>query len=913
MNAQQAEQSSVKVAVRVRPFNTREKRKQSDCIIRMHQNSTVVTHPETLHLERKKQHNQQFTFDYSFWSHDEKNDDFASQETVFEDMGRYILDNIYKGYNCALLAYGQTGCLDPDTLVMMYDGSTKAAKDVIVGDVLMGDDSAPRNVLKLFEGTQEMYDVIPEKGDSYRVNKDHVLTLEYTEEPFVQWCGRDDCYKVHWYEGGKVRTKTFQVRGEYKINKTKSDALMNANAFFETLKACDKSIDIPVHEYLKKSKTWKRMHKGVRRAIDFKTQTVPIDPYMLGLWLGDGSSGKKWRDNPFYKFLQDYNLLNNKHIPQSYLVNSRENRLKLLAGLIDSDGYLQSNTYEIVQKSEELLDGIVYLSRSLGFGAYKNVVQKAVTPAPGDPKPGTYYRCFISGIGISDIPVLLPHKKATTRQLNKNVLHTDITLESTGPGLYNGFMLDGNHRFLLGDFTATHNSGKSYSMMGGTSSQTKGLIPRICESLFEKINNESNPQVEYEVEVSYLEIYAEKIRDLIDPENTPSGGLRVREHPKTGPYVEGLTEVAVDDYYTVRQFMMYGNKHRATASTKMNDRSSRSHAVFTVNFKTIYHSPDTQKKSETTSKIQLVDLAGSERVKDSGVTGVHLKEASNINQSLTTLGRVIGALARDSAQRASKKAGGRSRSSSTRERSNSGIFVPFRDSSLTWLLKDSLGGNSKTIMIAAISPAAINYDETLSTLQYAASAKKIVNSVCINADLSKEVVDALRVEIQELKERMGGMGGTTELTKELMGEIVECKEKIDQSETLLTRMGESWEEKIQQAVSVRGKTIEEYRRHRNSIKKSLSIPFLINLDPNADIMKELMVYLTPGTIESKEVSETLYADFMFEDGLVYVIPRRDNWIHVNDMVVDESTILDPGDKITTEEGDSYKFRYPSGS
>jgi hypothetical protein len=949
MNARQAQSSNVKVAVRVRPFNKREIKRTSKCVIRMYQNATVITHPDSLHLPRDDQANHMFSFDHSYWSHDNENKNYVSQRHVFEDVGQYVLNNVYSGYNCCIFAYGQTGCLDPNTEVLLYDGSLKKAQEVVVGDVLMGDDSTPRNVLKLFSGTDEMYDIIPEKGDTYRVNKDHVLTLKYTADPFIQWCEKDKRYKVHWYDT-KKRTKTFQVHGQNDKsrsrdwNRTKEEAYAKAEEFFNALPEYDKTIDIKVRDYLTKSKTWKRMHKGIRSGVDYPETKVSLDPYMLGLWLGDGTStspqittvdqeivdyvrqfadsigckvtqlkhdeityrvsASEWRKNPFWYFLKNNNLMGNKHIPASFKYNSREVRLRVLAGLLDTDGHYTGTGYDFIQKNETLLDDVIGLARSLGFACYKSKCKKSCPTTNGGTFTGTYFRCNIGGQGIETIPCILPRKKAgQLSSKNKNLLHTGIRVVHAGRGQYNGFMLDGNHRFLLSDYTVTHNSGKTFTMMGGNTASSLGLIPRICEALFQKINAETNPNVTYNVEISYLEIYAEQIRDLIDPDNAKPGGLKVREHPQTGPYVENLTTIAVEDYYTVRQFMLYGNKHRVTAATKMNDRSSRSHAVFTVSFKQIFNHPEKKKKAETVSQIQLVDLAGSERTKDSGVTGQNFKEATNINQSLTTLGRVISALAKQSTRKKVPKGRGRARSSSD-------VFVPFRDSVLTWLLKDSLGGNSKTVMIAAISPADINHDETLNTLQYANHAKQIVNQVSINADVNDRLLGTLKKEIDELNAKLLMFKGVTGLSPEVIQQITEMKGQISQSENLLGRMSETWEQKMKEAQTIRGKTIEQFTRNRRSIKRTASVPILIDMTPNLDLMTDLVHYLNVGETKGTTVSPTLECTFVNEDGDVYVVPEDNAGVKVNDLMIGEKQILDPGDRVSSEEGDLFKFRYP---
>ncbi|KAL4713073.1 hypothetical protein ACJJTC_001127 [Scirpophaga incertulas] len=260
-------------------------------------------------------------------------------------------------------------------------------------------------------------------------------------------------------------------------------------------------------------------------------------------------------------------------------------------------------------------------------------------------------------------------------------------------------------------------SGKTFTMMG--SSENQGLIPRICRQLFSRVAAGKESGASYRTEVSYLEIYNERVKDLLGGSGgAGSGGgsshsLRVREHPQHGPYVQDLSKHLVSDYDDIQECMQRGNQQRTTASTAMNDVSSRSHAIFTVRFVQASYLRHNNMPSETASKVHLVDLAGSERADATGATGQRLVEGAHINKSLVTLGSVISALAECALPHDGRT-----------PKSGKKVFIPYRDSVLTWLLKDSLGGNSKTIMIAAISPADCNYGETLSTLRYANRAKK---------------------------------------------------------------------------------------------------------------------------------------------------------------------------------------------
>ncbi|KAM4547937.1 kinesin-like protein KIF1A isoform 13-T13 [Odontesthes bonariensis] len=295
-------------------------------------------------------------------------------------------------------------------------------------------------------------------------------------------------------------------------------------------------------------------------------------------------------------------------------------------------------------------------------------------------------------------------------------------------------------------------AGKSYTMMGKQDvKDQQGIIPLLCEDLFTKISDNTDNSMSYSVEVSYMEIYCERVRDLLNPKN--KGNLRVREHPLMGPYVEDLSKLAVTSYNDIQDLMDSGNKARTVAATNMNETSSRSHAVFNIIFTQKRHDAETDNTSEKVSKISLVDLAGSERADSTGAKGTRLKEGANINKSLTTLGKVISALAEvDSGPNKNKK------------KKKVESFIPYRDSVLTWLLRENLGGNSRTAMVAALSAADINYDETLSTLRYADRAKQIRCNAVINEDPNNRLVRELKEEVSRLKDLLYAQG---------LGDIIE--------------------------------------------------------------------------------------------------------------------------------------------
>ncbi|XP_069119081.1 uncharacterized protein [Argopecten irradians] len=304
-------------------------------------------------------------------------------------------------------------------------------------------------------------------------------------------------------------------------------------------------------------------------------------------------------------------------------------------------------------------------------------------------------------------------------------------------------------------------TGKTHTMMGRQ--EDAGLIPRICEGLFSHVDNfVDQDNLSFHVKISYLEIYNERVRDLLRPsllKKNEKYTLKVREHPKEGPYIQDLSTHFINDNQQIQAILERGNEYRTTASTYMHDHSSRSHAIVTIEFTQAKIEDDLP--HEIVSKLHLVDLAGSERADPnywSGYKG-RLREGSNINKSLVTLGNVIKALAERSLLSCSSDNLGASvasiQSSPGGDSAKKRLpYIPYRDSVLTWLLKDSLGGNSKTIMISTITPASMYYNETLSTLRYAQRAKSIINKPKVNEDPNVSLIRDLRREIERLREML---------------------------------------------------------------------------------------------------------------------------------------------------------------
>jgi kinesin family protein 1/kinesin family protein 3/17 len=354
-------------------------------------------------------------------------------------------------------------------------------------------------------------------------------------------------------------------------------------------------------------------------------------------------------------------------------------------------------------------------------------------------------------------------------------------------------------------------SGKSWSMGGAPTPELEGIIPRMNKALFDRIEVQKaeHPSKRFLVICSFFEIYNEVIRDLLD--NNPAakknkGGLQVKEHGALGIYVAGLQEIVVDNKEKVVDLMALGHGNRTVASTQMNSESSRSHSVFTIKL----HQKDAEDEEQNIfAKINLVDLAGSERQKGTGASGATLKEGANINKSLSALGNVINALV-EMARNSKKK-----------------IFIPYRNSKLTRVLQESLGGNSVTSMVAALSPAASNFDETLSTLKYANRAK----SIKLNAKKNDEKgnTKAMEEEIAKLKKMLaeqaaggggGGGGGGGEVVYMNGGVDEEAQRQMEEKykkelAEMQSKMKETWEDKEKHSgkLAAERKQMQEARLH----------------------------------------------------------------------------------------------------
>ncbi|KAJ8270405.1 hypothetical protein GJAV_G00114140 [Gymnothorax javanicus] len=440
-------------------------------------------------------------------------------------------------------------------------------------------------------------------------------------------------------------------------------------------------------------------------------------------------------------------------------------------------------------------------------------------------------------------------------------------------------------------------AGKSYTMMGRQEKDQQGIIPLLCEDLFTKINDSSNDNcMSYSVEVSYMEIYCERVRDLLNPKN--KGNLRVREHPLMGPYVEDLSKLAVTSYSDIQDLMDSGNKARTVAATNMNETSSRSHAVFNIIFTQKRYDAETDNTSEKVSKISLVDLAGSERADSTGAKG----------------------------------------------------------------------GNSRTAMVAALSPADINYDETLSTLRYADRAKQIRCNAVINEDPNNRLVRELKEEVSRLKDLLyaQGLGDIIEMTNAMTGmspspslsalssragsinslhdRIMftpgseEAIERLKETEKIIAELNETWEEKLRRTEAIRmereallaemgvamredGGTVGVF-----SPKKT---PHLVNLNEDPLMSECLLYYIKDGVTRVGREDASHRQDIVLSghfikdehciftstmgplnEAVVVLEPCEESETYVNGKRVTEPTILRSGNRIIMGKSHVFRFNHP---
>jgi DNA gyrase/topoisomerase IV subunit B len=439
-------------------------------------------------------------------------------------------------------------CLASQTPVLLWNGNVKTANNIKIGDILIGDNGTPRNVLNTCSGEDDLYEIKQSKGDSYIVNSNHILSFVVTGHKSIYPYFSRKCWAVNWWDNDllKIRTKTIAFSDEI-IENDKSyiceecnKKLSHRSSLYHHIKkfhpllsmpppripnhysklTCEEAknklveflkiipdnnkIDIKISDYMKLSKSTKKYLLGFTGdCVQWEKKEVPIDPYILGMWLGDGSKDgygfsadpekdkelitywEEWSKdkkiiiknrrkfdygiirnnvyneikNPFTQSLRDLNLINNKHIPKEYLINNKQTRMSLLAGLIDTDGSGGTDNELIFTQSlkehTNLINDTIYLAKSLGFSTTSYDYDSKYILKSGEIRTTRMRRLRING-DFSELPMLISRKfrnrptRNTTYSNIKSVIHI-------GKGSYNGFSVDENRRFLLGDFTVTHN------------------------------------------------------------------------------------------------------------------------------------------------------------------------------------------------------------------------------------------------------------------------------------------------------------------------------------------------------------------------------------------------------------------------------------------------------------------------
>uniref|UniRef100_A0A672K859 Kinesin-like protein KIF14 n=1 Tax=Sinocyclocheilus grahami TaxID=75366 RepID=A0A672K859_SINGR len=429
-------------------------------------------------------------------------------------------------------------------------------------------------------------------------------------------------------------------------------------------------------------------------------------------------------------------------------------------------------------------------------------------------------------------------------------------------------------------------SGKSYTMMGF--GEEAGVIPRFCEELFSRLSRTETKEISCHLEMSYFEVYNEKIHDLLvakDKQNQKKMPV-MREHPVFGPYVADLN--VVTSYADIQTWLELSNEQRATAATGMNDKSSRSHSVFTLVM--------TQTKTEfveeeehdhcITSRINLVDLAGMSAVLQPR------PEGASINKSLLTLGKVISSLSEQAQSR--KK-----------------VFTPYRESVLTWLLKESLGGNSKTAMIATLSPAASNMVESLSTLRYDTNAKLIREQ--------KAEVEKLRAA------QMSSQGIEPEKIRLFQQEIASLKTKLSQEEHEMAEAHRTWKERLEEAERRKLEETKELQRAGVTFKVDNRLANLVNLNEDPQL-SEMLLYMIKegetkvGKLKSESAHDIQLSGALIADehcvissvkGTVSIKTMPNAKTFMNGHLVSECTVLHHGDRVILGGDHYFRFNHPA--
>jgi hypothetical protein len=638
---------NIQVVARIRPLNTRENKLNDISIISTPNNNAIK-------LKGKKE---SYVFDRVF-------NENTTQLQLFEAVGKPMIVDIFNGYNTTIFAYGQTGCLAFNTPVLLHSGKIVKVQNINVGDILMGDDSCPRIVNKLYQGFDDMYKV-SDDSSTYVVNKDHIIS--------VLKCGK--LVDIPIMEAIKDNNPLYSYRNEIKFPFKQSN---EEDAYkFGRMWAQQQTI-LPVY--------YKNLSPYLRRRI-----ILGVHDYV------NSTNRSSFKKIPLYKI---------------YLPTFMKDDFLFLCQMSG----IEVKTSPLIKKSTLIQDSFV------NFLEFEDYIPNDIN-----------YTNF-TFLRYPDFNV----KRIGNLSVGKSNL---IKIIKDKRALYYGFQISGNGRFVLGNGVITHNSGKSYSLTGYSPmddnydtytdniqlwkrQEDMGIVPRMINSIFKHIENDTTELINYTIYVTYTEIYMEKIRDLLNPSKD---NLKLRENPNGDIWVDNVTGYYAGSYDDVMNILRKGDMNRSVAATKMNAHSSRSHSVFTIEVTQITKKTNSTKKS----RIVFTDLAGSEKIKNTGATGKLLKEAQYTNKSLSTLGLVIRSIVEKSKH------------------------IPYRDSKLTRILSDSIGGNSKTCLLVTCSPAGSNKEETLSTLRFGTNAKKIKNKPIVNSEHNvseyKELLTKAKRKINNLE------------------------------------------------------------------------------------------------------------------------------------------------------------------
>jgi hypothetical protein len=491
----------------------------------MNKNST--NYPEILYEKLKELNNT---------NNNEDNPDII-KEKLF-NYQQSVYNYMTKTDQRGILLYHSVGsgkCMKIDTPILMYDGTIKKIQDIKIGDLIMGDDSEPRNILSLARGVDRMYNIKYNNGEFYTVNEAHILCLKVPSYPEIV-CSEKGC-EINYIYNNEFCTYAFY----YRNNNCDEIKYINnkANECYTSLqtKISDQIIEISVIDYLKLSEDRKKILKGYKTAITFPEKLVPIDPYVMGIWLGDINTDNfikysKEQDSKLLLELKKLNLIgikNNKHIPLVYKCNSRKNQLELLAGIIDSKGsFSRKKGFNIpfnnINKNTKLLKDIIYLCRSLGLLCYTKSYKKI-------------NKIFIYGKGIYEIPVLEFPDDIWKSQIYNNrdkTNGTKIQVEYCNIDNYFGFTIDGNSRYVLGDFTVTHNTITSISIAEHFRQLNRDIIIISSKSLqnnykkeinsFSKKLNPNITEEELEEIISKYKFVTSNAKNMIKALETKYGG-----------------------------------------------------------------------------------------------------------------------------------------------------------------------------------------------------------------------------------------------------------------------------------------------------------------------------------------------------------------------------------------------------